>query len=55
MVFATVSYRGDLQRLKLMIRSMDMFYQGKSKAIVIVPRQDISLFRSEVNYSRRFC
>lgn len=45
MIFVTVSYKGDLERLQLLRESMDVFYQGDSSHLIIVPDEDINLFR----------
>jgi len=50
MIFVTVSYRGDLARLRLLRDSMDVFYRGDAKHIIIVPRDDFDLFKSYANH-----
>jgi len=52
MIFVTVSYRGDLDRLRLLVHSMDVFYQGVASHIIIVPREDITLFSSLSKHPR---
>jgi len=46
MIFVTISYGGDLSRLRLLRDSMDAFYRGYAKHIIIVPREDFDLFKS---------
>jgi len=43
--FFTPSYRGDVQRFLLLRQSINHFYKGKSKHIVVVPSSDESLFK----------
>lgn len=45
LTFFTPSYRGDLERFVLLRESVRRFYHGKARHFVVVPREDILLFK----------
>ena len=48
LTFFTPSFRGDLERFVLLRKSIKRFYHGVAQHIVVVPKEDVSLFNREL-------
>lgn len=47
-MFFSPSYRGDLDRMLLLRRSIRRFYQGSSRHVIAVPERDLAMFRQSL-------
>lgn len=45
LTFITPSFRGDADRFALLRRSIRRFYRGEARHIVVVPKEDVSMFK----------
>lgn len=45
LTFFTPSYRLDVERFMLLHKSIKRFYQGNAQHIVIVPKEDVPVFK----------
>lgn len=48
LAFFTPSFRGDLERLLVMRRSLKRFFTGAARHVVAVPKQDLALFATNL-------